>query len=207
MAGTLLERLAISCEKYLRKELASPTPLAYQLIEGNAPTLKWKGLLTDVGEVLLPGARNMSNVIGFAHFTLEQPRPFELQVTFSRFGMRPVLSRLAYVMPLTRPVAGVVNMEGITRLFNSYKGGFTGDPDTISRLNLQRELIVSAHKLKVYTTRNGSLTVTIPKYFRIVPHNGASVLILHRLPKQGFITPNLGARDLIAFISQLEAVL
>lgn len=206
MAGPNPDKIASNVEKLLRKELGSSTPLPYQIIPVAAESATAKSVLSDIGKALI-STKQQANVLFYVHFALDLPRPFELQVTVTRYGLGAILGRFAYAVPLEKPVKGVIGLEVTKGWGYSYNGGFTGEPATIASLNSSRDLINQAAQLRVYTARTGNFTLTIPKYFQIAPHNAGSVLILHRLSQTKLFSANVGAKDLFTFVPQLEAAL
>jgi hypothetical protein len=128
-----------------------------------------------------------------------------LQVSVTRYGLGAIVGKFAYAVPLNKPVQGKASL-GITKL-GSYNG-FSGDAATIARLNSSRDLILQAHKLAVSKTTIGNFKLNIPQCLEVVPYKSGSVLILHRLGVPGFFSgANVGAKDLFAFVPQLESCL
>ena len=198
------DKIASGIEALLRKELNSPTPLPYQILPGEGENATTKSVLGDMGKAMVM-AKQQSVVLFYVHFAVDLPQPFELQVSVTRYGLGAIVGRFAYAVSLNKPVQGRVQLEsnklGIVK-------GFTGDSATASRLNSNRDLLIKANKLAVTKSTIGQFKMSIGQYFEIAPHNSGSVLTLHRLGVPGFFSgANIGAKDLFAFIPQLEASL
>jgi len=198
------DKIAPGIEALLRKELGSSTPLPYQILPGEGEGATTKSVLTDIGKAMIM-TKQQSSVLFYVYFALDVPRPFELQVSVTRYGLGAVVGRFAYAVPLNKPVQGKASL-GVTRL-GSYNG-FAGDAATIARLNSSRELILQAHKLAVSKTTIGNINLTISQRLEVIPYKSGSLLILDRLGVPGFFSgANVGAKDLFAFVPQLEACL
>lgn len=198
------DKIGPGVETLLRKELGSSTPLPYQILPGEGETATTKSVLTDIGKALTM-TKQQSAILFFVHFALDLPRPFELQVSVTRYGLGAVVGRFAYAVPLNKPIKGAVRLlETKLGSFN----GFAGDTTTIAPLNSNRDLILQAHKLAVSKTTIGNFKLNISQHFQIVPHNTGSLLIVHRLGVPGFLGgANVGAKDLFEFVPRLEACL
>jgi len=198
------DKIAPGIEALLRKELGSSTPLPYQILPGEGEGATTKSVLTDIGKAMIM-TKQQSSVLFYVYFALDVPRPFELQVSVTRYGLGAVVGRFAYAVPLNKPVQGKASL-GVTKL-GSYNG-FAGDAATIARLNSSRELILQAHKLAVSKTTIGNINLTISQRLEVIPYKSGSLLILDRLGVPGFFSgANVGAKDLFAFVPQLEACL
>ncbi len=198
------DKIAPGIETLLRKELGSSTPLPYQILPGEGEGATTKSVLADIGKAMIM-TKQQSSVLLYVYFALDVPRPFELQVSVTRYGMGAVVGRFAYAVPLNKPVQGKASL-GVTKL-GSYNG-FAGDAATIARLNSSRDLILQAHKLVVSKTTIGNIKLTISQRLEVIPYKSGSLLILDRLGVPGFFSgANVGAKDLFAFVPQLEASL
>ncbi len=198
------DKIAPGIEALLRKELGSSTPLPYQILPGEGEGATTKSVLADIGKAMIM-TKQQSSVLFYVYFALDVPRPFELQVSVTRYGMGAVVGRFAYAVPLNKPVQGKASL-GVTKL-GSYNG-FAGDAATIARLNSSRDLILQAHKLAVSKTTIGNINLTISQRLEVIPYKSGSLLILDRLGVPGFFSgANVGAKDLFAFVPQLEASL
>jgi hypothetical protein len=198
------DKIAPGIEALLRKELGSSTPLPYQILPGEGESATTKSVLSDIGKAMIM-TKQQSSVLFYVHFALNVPRPFELQVSVTRYGLGALVGRFAYAVPLNKPVQGAVSLEA-TKLgsFN----GFSGNAVTKARLNSSRDLIIQAHKLAVSKTTIGKFKLSIPHHVEVVPYKFGSLLILDRLCVPGFFSgANVGAKDLFAFVPQLEASL
>lgn len=193
-------KIAPGIEALVHNELASPTPLPYEILPGASEGATVGSVLSDLGKSLLP-LRSQTTALFYVHFTPNWPRSFELQVTVTRRGVGALVGTFAYVVPLNKPVKGAVSL-------GKAREGFIGDPETIALLNGNRDLITQAHKLAVSRATIGRVTLTIPQYLQVVPRGSGSVLVLRRLGKPGFFSGfNVGAKDLFAFVPQFEACL
>jgi hypothetical protein len=198
------DKIASGIEELLRKELGSSTPLPYEILPGEGEDATAKSVLSDMGKALIM-TKQQSTVLFYVHFALNFPRPFELQVSVTRYGLGAIVGKFAYAVPLNKPVQGKASL-GVTKL-GSYNG-FSGDAATIARLNGSRDLVLQAHKLAVSKTTIGNFKLNITQCLEVVPYKSGSVLILHRLGVPGFFGgANVGAKDLFAFVPQLEACL
>jgi hypothetical protein len=198
------DKIAPGIEALLRKELGSSTPLPYEILPGEGEGATTKSVLADIGKAMIM-TKQQSSVLFYVYFALDVPRPFELQVSVTRYGLGAVVGRFAYAVPLNKPVQGKASL-GVTKL-GSYNG-FAGDAATIARLNSSRDLILQAHKLAVSKTTIGNIKLTISQRLEVIPYKSSSLLILDRLGVPGFFSgANVGAKDLFAFVPQLEASL
>lgn len=200
------EKIAPGIETLLRKDLNAPAPLPYQILPGASSGKTVGSILGDLGKSLAPLPHTIPSLF-YVHFTPNWPQPFEVQVTVLRKGMGALVGTFLYVVPLSKPITRAITL-GKAKLRASSSEGFTGDADTIDRLNSNRDLIIQAHKLVVSSTMIGRTTLTIPGSLQIVPRDSGSALVLRRLCKVGLIWGlNVGAKDLFAFIPKLEACL
>jgi hypothetical protein len=198
------DKIAPGIEALLRKELGSSTPLPFQILPGEGEGATTKSVLADIGKAMIM-TKQQSSVLFYVYFALDVPRPFELQVSVTRYGLGAVVGRFAYAVPLNKPVQGKASLM-VTKL-GSYNG-FAGDAATIARLNSSRDLILQAHKLAVSKTTIGNIKLTISQRLEVIPYKSGSLLILDRLGVPGFFSgANVGAKDLFAFVPQLEASL
>lgn len=198
------DKIGPGVEALLRKELGSSVPLPYKMLPGEGEGATAKSVLSDVGKALTM-TKQQSAVLFYLYFALDLPRPFELQVSITRYGLGAIVGRFAYAVPLNKPVKGEVHLlETKLGSFN----GFAGDSATIAPLNSNRDLILQAHKLAVSKTTIGNFKLSISQFLQIVPHNAGSLLIVHRLGVPGFFGgANVGAKDLFDFVPKLEACL
>lgn len=203
-ASTNPERIANGVEALLRKEIGSPAPLPYQIFTAQGQNATAKSVLADFGRSLASIKQN-SVILFTIQFNLYLPRPFTVQISVTRYGLGAIVSKFAYTVPLNKRIPGAVQLSP-TR-FGGGKG-YIGDPTVAAWLNNNGPVTVQSHRLAVSKSKIGRYTLTIQQRMEIVPSQSGSVLILHRLGVPGFLSGvNIGARDLLNLVPQIEASL
>lgn len=194
------EKIAPGIETLVRKELAAPTPFQYEVLPGESSGATAGSVLSDIGKSFVP-LKSQTTSLFYVRFNPIWPRPFELQVTVSQRGLGALVGPFAYAVPLNKSVQGTVTL-------GKGRAGFSGDVETSALLNGNMELITQAHRLSVTNVLIGRTRLSISQHLQIVSGKSGSVLIVRRLGKPGFWSGfNVGAKDLFAFVSQLEACL
>jgi hypothetical protein len=162
-------------EEKVREELGASAPLSYQVETGEAATATIGSVLGDIGGALMGGAENM---LFRLNFDLPQPRPANLHVSINRQGVGSYVGMLVYSAQLSKPVGGEITLEE-PKLFGKSK--FTGDAAS-AKLNANGDLIKRSNTFARTESQSGGLTLKIKRSFRLVPHEGGSMLILAHCP-------------------------
>jgi hypothetical protein len=206
------EKIATQAEKALRKDLNLSTQLPYQILDPESGGLPVQSALSGhvdghvmIHQIQLKGLLQQVKDIPpycYVYFTLRQPRPFELQVWIWNPGLITYIHRLAYAVPLARPVRGAVSMR------DPNVARFAGDPELAARLNSNPQLLKQAETLAVTKREeSSSYPLLIDRRLDIEPTANGSVLILHTLPKMLMLRQTLLASETLQLAAALEAAL
>jgi hypothetical protein len=206
------EKIATQAEKALRKDVNSTTPLPYQILSqesgGLPPQSALRGHVdgrVQIRQIQLGGLlQQVKNITPYCYvyFALQQPRPFELQVWIWNPGLVTWLHRLAYAVPLARPVRGAVSMR------DPKAARFAGDPELAAYLNSNPQVLKQAEAVAVTEREESSgYPRLIDRRLDIEPAANGSLLILHTLPKTLMLRETLLANETLQLASAIEAML
>lgn len=198
-----LEKIAPSVEEALRKELGAPASLPYQLLDTQSTGVSGQSMLSDIGAGLLDGKGTALFVL---HFTLPQPRPFELRVTINRTGIGAYVGQLSYVVRLARPVDGEISIEP-PKWFGASK--LIGNAEALARLNKKGEVIKQANDLAVTGGKAGTVNFSIERALKILPQSTGSLLLLNTVAvetRMG-LSMSFNTKKVFTFATLLDSVI
>ncbi len=195
------EYVAPRIEEKLRDEIGATLPLSYQL-EGNQTAHVTVGTVIDDAVRML--ARSSGNTLFTLYFEVEHPRSFQFQVQVTRGGVGSFIGGLLYSAQLTKSTPGEISLEK-PRTFGNSK--FTGNNQLSEKLNYQTELIKQANKFSRTRIGYSGIIVQIPRFFKLVPNERGTLLVINTLPKTSLTNCLLGIKDFLELVGQLEAAL
>jgi hypothetical protein len=198
------EEIAHTVEEMLRKEINSSSPIPYTIEDAGAEKTTVGKVLKDAAELLFIGKEE--EALFTMAFDISQPRPATLRVHLNRQGIGCHGGQLLYTTKLSKPVAGEVFLEEPKFLVGSK---FGGDPDAAKKLNSNKDLLKRAPKLARTESNVGGLDIEIPLFFRIVPDEQGSMLVINTLPKMvamGF-SASLDAKEFFEVAALVEKTL
>jgi hypothetical protein len=171
------DKLAAGVEEIVRKDLGSPTPLPYRMLDVATRKATVGSVLVDIGNVLNSGQVTPLLTVEIA---LAGAQPATLQAQLIRQGIGAYCGSLLFIFGLAKPITGEVGIED-HKSFGSPK--FIGDPDLAARLNGVKDLAKRADKVLRSEADMGSIKVKMPRVFRLSPANGGALLVLGTLPR------------------------
>lgn len=197
------QKIVPEAEKMLRKDLNVQTLPACQVLPAESGGVPANSLLAQVpretwelplsihiaGRSLagaIAGAIRGSNVelLYYLYFPLEQPRRMDIQAFISKAKLAATVHRLAYVVPLSRPVQGKVSLEPPKKqVFGTPVSPFSGPAQTVDRLNNDSALLKLANQLAVDGMHYDRVSLGIARCLEIYPQSTGSLLLLHTLPR------------------------
>lgn len=171
------EKLAAGVEEIVRKDLGSPAPLPYRMLDVATGKATVGSVLVDIGSVLNSGQVTPLLTVEIA---LAGAQPATLQAQLIRQGVGAYCGSLLFVFGLAKAISGEVGLED-HKSFGSPK--FIGDPNLAARLNGIKDLAKRADKVLRSEADMGSIKVKAPRVFRLSPANGGALLVLGTLPR------------------------
>src|SRR5579859_4228696 len=146
--------------------------------------------------------------LSYLYFNLAQPRRMDLQAFLSKDKLAATVHRLAYVVPLSKPVKSQISLEPVkTQVFGTSTSPFLGHVETAARLNRDDALLKLANRLAVASVAYDRVTLGIERCLTIYPQATGSLLLLHTLPRMMMMRWSLRAGEVIELISAIEAIL
>jgi hypothetical protein len=192
------DKLGVQVEELLRKELAAGGPVPYEVEDAGTAETSARSMLKDAGTYLLGGGTTRLLTI---HFHLAQPRAADLDVHLNRQGVGCYAGSLVFSTVIGKGVAGEVSFGD--------DGKFTGDADAAGKLNAKKEVV---KKVAAFAMKTGGLTsfeVTIPRHFKIAPHERGAQIVGVTLPRSksmGF-SASFGSKDFFEIATLIEETL
>ncbi len=192
------DNVAPKVEELLRKELAAPAPVVYEVEDEGAGELSAGSVLNDVRTSLLGGSATPLFTI---HFQILQPRAAGLDVRLNRQGVGCFAGALVYSAALAKPLGGEVSFGD--------DGKFSGDSAAAAKLNARKDLL---KKCSAFAVTKGGLTsfeLKIPRIFKITPHERGAEIVAVTLPrsKSMGLSATLCSGDFFELASAIEAAL
>jgi hypothetical protein len=196
-------RLAAGVEEIVRKDVGSPVPLQYRMLDVATGTATVGSVLVDIGHALGSGAITPLLTI---ELDLPGAMPATLQAQLIRQGVGAYCGALVFAFRSAKPVAGEVGFED-HKSFGTPK--FTGDPATAARLNGVKNLAKRADKVLRGESEMGSIKVKVPRTFSLTPSDGGSLLVLGSLPRLTSMgmSATTDAREVLDIAAAVEAAL
>jgi hypothetical protein len=224
------EKIVPEVEKMLRKDLSMERLPACQVLPvesggvpagsllAKVPRETWEQPMTfqmgsTVGGLvggLISAARGSSNVepLYYLYLSLVQPRYMELQAFISKAKLAATVHRLAYVVPLSKPVESQISLEPVkTQAFGTSTSSFSGHAETAALLNRDGVLLQLANRLAVTSMVYDRVTLGIERCLMIYPQPTGSLLLLHTLPRMMMLRWSLWAGEVLELVSAIEAAL
>ena len=192
------EKMVPEVEKMLRKDLRVETLPACQVLPTESGGVPARSLLAEVPREtwelpvtvrvggLISMTRGSSNVelLYYLYFKLAQPRRMELQAFIAKFKLAATVHRLAYVVPLSKPVGGQVSLDPVKMQgLGTSTSPFSGHAQTAARLNRDNALLKLANQLAVASMNYDRQSLGIERCLVIYPQPTGSLLLLHTLPR------------------------
>ncbi len=185
-------------EEKLRAEIGASLPLVYQIQGAQSAKATAGTVMADAARLLVGGS---GNTLFTLHFSPDQPRSFQLLVKINRGGVGSFIGGLLYSIQLNKFIAGEVSLEK-PKMFGNSK--FSGQPQVSEQLNQQDELLKQANKFSRTRIGYSGINVEIPRYFRIVPNERGSLLVIGTLPKPGLSNCLLNAKEFLDLATKIE---
>lgn len=197
------DKLAAGVEEIVRKDLGSPTPLPYRVLDVADGKATVGSVLVDIGNAIGSGQVTPLLTVEIA---LAGTQPATLQAHLIRQGVGAYCGALTYVFGLSKPITGEVGFEE-HKSFGTPK--FTGDPGLAARLNGVKDLAKRTDKVLRSETDMGSIKVKVPRVFRLAPANGGALLVLGTLPRLTSLNTSAttDAREIMAIAAEVLGAL
>lgn len=224
------EKIVPEVEKMLRKDLRVETLPACQVLPAESGGVPAGSLLAEVPKETweLPVTFQMGSTVGglvggmigmmrgssnveplyYLYFKLARPRYIELQAFIAKAKLAATVHRLAYVVPLSKPVGGQVSLEPVkTQGLGTSTSPFSGHAETAARLNRDNALLKLANQLAVARMDYDRQSLGIERCLVIYPQPTGSLLLLHTLPRMMMVRWSLWAGEVLALVSAIETAL
>ncbi len=197
------QKVVPQVEEKLRKEVGSPSPIAYQVQDSGTAATSVGTVLSDVAHSLVGGHANTLFTITF---DLSTPHPAKLQVNVDRQGVGCHVGMLLYSAKLSNPVKGEVTLEG-PKFLGSCK--FTGDAETAAKLNAKGDLLKRLGKLARTESEIGGMTLKQERMVKVTPHEQGSLVMLSTLPRPTSMgmDATLDAKEFLELVRLIEKAL
>lgn len=205
------EKIAALVEKHLRKDLNLSSQVPYQILSPESGGLPPQSLLmgyvagrVQVHQIQLQGLLQKTKDLDpmcYVYFNLSQPRRFELQAFIYNPGLVTEIHRLAYAVPLSKPVRDPV------QVLDPRVTVFSGDADAAARLNRNPQLLKQASALAITERETSGYPLLIDRRLAVYPAATGSLFILHTLPKTLMMRQTLLANETLQLASAIEATL
>jgi hypothetical protein len=197
------DKIAASVEEIVRKDVGSPTPLVYRILDATGGSATVGSVLVDIGNLLGSG---QTTPLLTVELDIPGGRPATLQAQVIRQGVGGHTGPLVFVFRLAKAAAGEVGFEE-HKSFGTPK--FTGDPATAARLNGVKDLAKRTDKVLRSEAEMGSVKVKAPRVFRLVPADGGSTLVLGTLPRLTSMgmSATTDAREILEIATAVEGAL
>ena len=194
------DKLAAGVEEIVRKDLGSPAPLPYRMLDVAGGKATVGSVLVDIGNVLGSGQLTPLLTVEIA---LAGSQPATLQAQLIRQGVGAYCGSLIFVFGFAKPVAGEVGFEQ-HKSFGTPK--FTGEPGLAGRLNGVKDLAKRADKVLRSEAEMGTIKVKVPRVFHLSAANGGSLLVLGTLPRLTSLNTSAttDAREIMAIAAAVQ---
>lgn len=193
------DKLAAGVEEIVRKDLGSPTPLPYRVLDATGGKATVGSVLVDIGNALGSGQVTPLLTVEIA---LAGTQPATLQAHLIRQGVGAYCGSLTFVFGLSKPITGEVGFEE-HKSFGTPK--FIGDAGLANRLNGVKDLAKRTDKVLRSEADMGSIKVNVPRVFRLAPANGGALLVLGTLPRLTSLNTSAttDAREIMAIVAEV----
>ena len=180
------EKIAPQLNQHLRKEIGATWPIPFG-VEGAAGGERPEMMFT-------------------VTFDCAGVRPFKLHANVERQGVGARVGELCYSTTLRKNIGAAVELTE-PKMFGLSQ--FAGDAAASGRLNANGKLRRRANRFSRQKTEIGGLTLTAPRFFKIVPQEGGALFVANTLgaPKWFGFRVSLGAKEFLALAAAIEAAL
>lgn len=189
------QNVGTKVEELLRKELAAPTPIPYEVEDKEAGETGVTSVLKDYRSALFGGSATPLFIL---HFQISQPRAAGLDVHMYRQGVGCYSGALVYSTVIGKVFSGEVTLND--------DGKFSGNADAAGKLNARKDLLKKCGAFAMTKGGLPGMEMKIPRLFKISPHARGAEIVAATLPRSksmGF-SASMGSSEFFELAAAIE---